>query len=75
MANSKSFQLDLPEEDRKQIKQIKCRSWNIAAWKKLHFLGRWFVKLVSASDWSMDFKVLNLITKYLTVMLITVITK
>ena len=27
MPNSKSFQLDLPEEDRKQIKQIKCRSW------------------------------------------------
>ena len=26
MPNSKSFQLDLPEEDRKQIKQIKCRS-------------------------------------------------
>ena len=75
MANSKSFQLDLPEEDRKQIKQIKCRSWNIAARKYKITLGRWFVKLVSASDWSMDFKVLNLITKYLTVMLITVITK
>ena len=75
MAKSKSFQLDLPEEDRKQIKQIKCRSWNIAARKYNITLGRWFVKLVSASDWSMDFKVLNLITKYLTVMLITVITK
>ena len=37
MANSKSFQLDLPEEDRKQIKQIKCRSWNITAWKNYIF--------------------------------------